>query len=357
MLVIRSWRVRKGLSRPTPGRLRATPRTNGGTPRLPRARAALIWRRPWRFAQASTAAPRVQRLVLDVRHRLDLLLHWTSSMNSFNERLLRSVGRIASPRPERRRGITERIAHHAAQRLLWNQRRTEAFQTGRVPSSGSRAAGLKTESGTYLGPAARPARYLARDVAHRRLLRTILSGGTRDREVPGAAPAFEALKRAMFPTHRHDGRSPAHLFASANDPLVSGGLARARPVRSFAETKALANTRRETQATAPKTHASTRQQTHSPARPARFVRPVELAWRSNPGVSPASAEGGTSFSHATAVKNARAGEMNASIEMHRSPARHQTAAYPDQRSVNRLADEVLGRIERKLRIERERRGH
>ena len=361
MLMIRPWRLSKGLSRRTLGRLRATPGADA-TSRLPRVRMTLIWRRPRRFTQAFAAPSRAQPLVLDVRHRLDLLLHWTSSMKSFSERLVRSVQGIAPPRPQRRQEIVARGIRHAALQLLVRERRAGTGQAGHVASSTPRVAGLKQGPDAYIRLAARPARYFARDAVHRRVPGAISLGGTRQRGVPGAAQAFPALKRAVA-THAHDPLSHPRLFRRANDlPVNDPPLQGSAPRPPLARLFAVAGTRppaRLFAAAGTQPPAGNRPGTYAKAPPARNPRPVELAWRNSAAVSPASPEDRTSFPHSftAAVKRAGTGEVNPSIDMRRGSARHQTAVDSDQRSVNRLADEVLGRIERKLRIERERRGH
>jgi hypothetical protein len=335
MLMIRPWRARSGLSLMTRGRTCGARRADGGGALLPRMRVALVWRRPRRFGHAPSTPPGSKPVALDVRHRIELLMRWTSEIKSFNERVARTVQGWTPRGPEMRPDIAEgRSRRPAALRLLVRGEGAKMGWVSRVSSPARRAIGAAADSGTSLRRAAPSARHLADGGAHWRAPAVAYR-----RRSLGAAQLFPALKRVIAPQARGAVSLQRHPVFNNGLPLT-GREPRARPARLFAS------------ATLAPSGTGSESQTSAPVRVARAVRPVELAWRSNSAGSPP-AESNAALQRPWSV----AARETAAIDVHsRIPVRGETL-LSDTWSVNRLAEEVLGRIERKLRVERERRGH
>jgi hypothetical protein len=160
---------------------------------------------------------------------------------------------------------------------------------------------------------------------------------TSRRRPPGAARSLPTLQRLVDP--QFQGAVPSRRSSGfGKGPRLARHRPDAHPARLFASA-ALAFAR-----------ASDNPQTAEPLRASRAVRPVELAWRSNSAGSPPSERSAALQPPMTIATRDVAIDVRSRIAMQgdRLPS--------DSRAVNRLADEVLGRIERKLRVERERRG-
>jgi hypothetical protein len=332
MLTIRPWRRRVGVWRET-----KKPVARGNA-RMPRTRVSMLWRRPRRFTQGPSA-PSSGRIALDIHHRLDLLLRWTSSMTSFNEQWRRTMQERVLRWPVRGSNSTERPPRQAAARLFAGQGASRAEPVLRRGSTSFREGGRKDAASASVRFTARTLRYFTGTTAQPWPPRLLPSGKHRGDAAGIAMPDRTGSTASQ-------GRRPrARLFAHADDAPAPGGATFARAARRFALSVA-------------PTPASEFKERSRPARPARTVRQVELAWRRNPAGSPTSPEDTASLSPAltAAVRNLATAEVNSKIDMRRPPTPHQAVQPSDARAVNRLADEVLGRIERKLRIERERRG-
>jgi hypothetical protein len=268
------------------------------------------------------------------------LIRWTSGIKSFNERVARTVQGWTPRGPEMRRDLAEgRSRRPAALRLLVREEGAKVGWVSRVSSPARRAIGTAADSGTSLRRAAPPARHLAGGGAHWRVQTPIAPAVAYRRPSLGAAQLFPTLKRVIAPQAR--GAVSLHRHPVFGNALPrTGQEPRARPARLFATaTLALSGT-------------GNKSQTSAPVRVARAVRPVELAWRSiSAGSPPAESNAALQRPWSGAARD------TAAIEVHsRIPVRSEML-LSDTRSVNRLAEEVLGRIERKLRVERERRGH
>lgn len=339
MLMIRPWRARSGLSMMTRGRTPGARRADGGGARLPRMRTALVWRRPRRLGHAPSTPPGSKPVTLDVRHRIKLLMRWTSEIKSFNERVARTVQGWTPRGPEMRRDIAEgRSRQPAALRLLVRVEGAKMGWVSRVSSPPRLAIGAAADSGTSLRRAAPPARHLAGGGAHWHVQPPSAPAVAYRRRSLGIAQLFPALKRVIARQARGAVSLQRHPGIGNALPLT-GQEPRASPARLFAAaTLALSGT-------------ASKSQTSAPVRVARAVRPVELAWRNNSASSPP-AESDAALQRPWSV----AARETAAIDVHsRIPVLGETL-LSDTRSVNRLAEEVLGRFERKLRVERERRG-
>jgi hypothetical protein len=308
--------------------------------RLPRVRVGLLWRRPRRLGPVASTPPASKPVTLDVRHRIELLMRWTSEIRSFNERLVRTVQGWTPHGPEKRQSISEgRSRRPAVARLFVCEEGTRAGWVSRESLPARRAFAAVVDSGMSLRRAAPLLRHLA-DGGARWRVQPPTTPAVADRHRPlGVAQLFPALKRVIAPQAR--GAVPLRRRpVFGNGLTLAGQEQHVRPVHRFtAATLALAR-------------ASGKSQTSAAVRAARTVRPVELAWRGNSTGSPP-AENNTALQHPSTT----ASRQTAAIDVHsRIPMRGETL-MSDSRSVNRLAEEVLGRIERKLRVERERRGH
>lgn len=277
---------------------------------------------------------------LDVRHRIELLMRWTSEIRSFNEHLLRAVQGWTPHGPGKRQSVAERRSGRpAALRLLPREEGTRAGWVNRVNLPARRAFAALADSGALLRRAEPPPRYLAKGEARMRPQQPIaLSVADRYRPL-GAAQFFPALKRVIAP--QAPGSIPLQRRSVFGNELTLAGQERhARPARRFAAAP-LALSR-----------GSRNSQTSASVRAARAVRQIELTWRSNSAASPP-VESNTALQRELIA----ASRQTAWVDVHsRIPMRGDTL-ISDTPSVNRLAEEVLGRIERKLRVERERRGH
>lgn len=338
--MIRPWRTRSGWSLMKHGRSLGVRRADGRGARLPRMRLALLWRRPRRLGPVPSTPPDSKPVTLDVRHRIELLMRWTAEKRSFNECLVRTVQGWTPHGRRKRIDVAEgRSRRPAALRLSVREEEARGGRVSRVNLPARRAFTAMATSGTSLRRATPPLRHLAESGACRSTQRAIVPT-VADRNRPlGAAQLFPALKRVIA-------RQARGVVPLRRRPVFGNGLPlagqepHARPARQFAA------------ATLAISRASGTSQTSAPVRVARAVRPVELAWRSNSGGSPP-AESNTAVQRPSTV----ATRETAAIDVHsRIPVRGETL-LPDSRAINRLADDVLGRIERKLRIERERRGH
>lgn len=339
MLMIRPWRARSGLSLMMRGRSAGARRADGGSARLPRLRVALLWRRPRRAGAVASTPLAPKPATLDVRHRIELLMRWSSEIRLFNERLVRTIQGWTPLAPGQRQDVAEgRSRRLAALRLKLREEGTRIGRVSRVNLPARRAFVAMADSGALQRRAAPTLRHLADGGARRRLPRPI-APAVADRHRPlGAAQLFPGLKSVIAPQGR--GASPLRrrpLFG--NGLPLTGPDPHARPVRRFAA------------ATLALSRAGGKSQTSVAVRTARAVRPVELAWRRNAAAS-SPVENTAPLREATA-----ASRQSAAIDVHSRLAMRGEALMSDSRSVNRLAEEVLGRIERKLRVERERRGH
>ncbi len=338
--MIRPWHARSGLSLMMHGRSAGARRADDDGARLPRMRLALVWRRPRRSRPVSSTPPGSKPVTLNVRHRIELLMRWTAEIRSFNERLVRTVQGWTPHGPARRLDLAEgRSRRPVAMRLLAREEGARAGWVSRMSLPTRRAFAAVADSGTSLRRAAPPLRHLADSGARWRVQPPIMPA-VADRHRPlGAAQLFPALKRVIARQGR--GAVPLRRRPVFGHELpFTGQEPQVRRARRFAV------------ATLALSRASGKSQTSAPVSTARAVRPVELAWRSNSAGSP-SAESAMASQRPLTV----ASRETAAIDVHsRVPMRGETL-MSDTRSMNRLAEDVLGRIERKLRVERERRGH
>jgi hypothetical protein len=332
MLMIRPWRARSGLSLTT-HRSALARRADSGTARLPRIRLALLWRRPRRLGPVSSTPLALKPAAFDVRHRFELLMRWSSEIRSFNERLVRTLQEWTPRRPALRQRVAEGRSWRLAEpRLPLCEERIRSRSIDRMNVPARRVFAAMADSGMLLRSVV-PLRHFARDAVRRRLA-IASTVANRDRPL-GAAQLFPALKRVIAPQAR-GGTSLRRGPIFGNGLSLTGRGPHARPAHRFA-TASLALSR-----------ASGNLQTSAAI---RAVRPVELAWRSNSaGSTTAEKNAAVQLPMTVVTRSAAATDIRSRIAV-----RDETLPS-DSRAVNRLADEVLGRIERKLRVERERRG-
>jgi hypothetical protein len=270
-------------------------------------------------------------VALDVRHRIELLMQWSSEIRSFNERLVRTVRGWRPRGPKIRQGIAEgRSWRFAELRLLVREERARPGSVNRMTLPATRPSVAMAGSGTLPRRAASP--HLAKGGALRRLP---IASAVGDRRRPlGAAQLFPALEHIIAAQAR--GAMPLRRAAvfGARLPLT-GREPQARSARRFAA------------ATLALSRASARSQASAAV---RAVRPVELAWRGNSGSAAPERNAALQLPVTVAPQDAAATDVRSRIAIGGE------TLPSDSRAVNRLADEVLGRIERKLRVERERRG-
>ncbi|WP_259245632.1 hypothetical protein [Bradyrhizobium japonicum] len=275
-------------------------------------------------------------VTLDVRHRIELLMRCTSEIRSFNERIVRTI-QAWQPRGSGKHldVADESGRRRAAPRLLAREERSRAGWLGRLTPPARRAFAAMVGSGTLLRRAAPQLRYLA-DSGMRRQLQRPLMPAPADRHRPlAAARLCSALKHVAAP----QGRDAISLRRSVlgNGLLFASPQPYARPARWLAAATLVLSRSGKPQALAV-THA------------ARAVRPVELTWRTKSAGSPPR-ESATLQRDVVA-----ASQRTAAIGVHSRSAMQGEPLLSDSRAINRLAEDVLGRIERKLRVERERRG-
>ncbi|MEA2942701.1 MAG: hypothetical protein QOD09_3230 [Bradyrhizobium sp.] len=444
MLRLRPWRPRNGLRirrggpAPRPGRQTAAPA------RLPRARAALLWRRPRRFGWRVDPAPQTQALTLQFGLRLNLMLNMAAATQPHPVRTVAVTSSATRAVPS-----FELAARDAAGRLVTLRHYLFRFGSATPASIGGPAATrsavassraqapalqwshrlqllLNMTTGTRqilqrivsvaaggTGAAAvfDPARRHHASTApalqwsHRLQLLLNMTTGTRQilqriagiaarhrmltprRSIPARAMALAATRwfgeaaRAGATTDRggwHASRRGGGVLAETrsarrrNRPSQPSGRPRAertpsRPAALRAATRAFSEAPRRLfgrplgRAALTEPGRRTADQFHHETPGTQPPAPISLAWRRAPsGALAQDARAGASASMAArssavhAVMPAASPRDAPSALNARMP--RPTGAPFDSAMMNRLTHEVIGRIEQKMRIERERRG-
>jgi hypothetical protein len=336
MLTLRPWTMRRP-PRQRRGRLAPHAPAVVGS-RLPRRRAWLLWRRPRRTRPL--AAPPAATQV----HRLELLLSASAQWHQileFTARLLLA--------PDRGVGAATGRASSPAQRL--HRRPAIAGPRRTAPQGGiGRAAGLPNRP--PLDPAAKaalvPADARVRWRPASRVIRRTLGAEAASLVVRTPRPQRAGHLPVAGLMLRPSGRPPAPAAWSGAAHAAGSG-------RLFAAKGDLALPAPAARARAP--HAE------PDAAPASLLRSVQLVWRKTDRATAADTFALPS-GIGRSVPAERAGAAGLSVSVAAAArtaaapsARGQVALAVDASAIDRITHDVLGRIERKLRIERERRGH
>lgn len=426
MLCVQPWRTRNGLRVRAGGLASRVARRTAAPARLPRARAALLWRRPRLLGRRIDRAPPAQAVTLQFALHLNLMLNKPAGARPVRKRIaggptagardirdVSSVARETSPRlkllrdyllgmaapastpresasarsadaPSRTQAVTLQFSHrlNALLNMMIETRqnlqriasvlpggtRASAFNPGRRNQA---APPLPARRAALLGMAApedTPRRFF-RTARHRVLDRSIparamtpaatrwfgeaaiAGGGLHATRPIRVAPAETQL------AHRRGYRPrPFTTPAAVQTPSRPAALRAARPV---SETPRRVFRRPVERATLTEPGRRTPDRSHQETTGTQPLAPIMLAWRRAPNGALAQ----DAHAAPSASMSARTGAAHAVIPAPRDVPSALNARMPrqagtqlDSAMMNRLTHEVIGRIEQKMRIERERRG-
>jgi hypothetical protein len=336
MLALRPWAMRRPL-RQRRGRLAPHAPAIVGS-RLPWRRAWLLWRRPRRTRPLAAPSLATQA------HRLELLVSATAQWRQileFTARLLLGPDRGGGAATGRASSPARRL--HRRPAIAGPRRTAPQGDAGRAAGpqhrppldSAGKAALVAADARVRWRPASRVIRRPLGNEAASLAGRTSPPQGARhlptvglmlrpSRRPPASAAGAIAARAA----------ASGRLFAAKGDLALRKPAVQARARRAEADASS-APLRRSVQLVWRKTDRAAAGDTSAMPQGIRRSVPVERAGAA-----------GLSVSVAAAARTAAA-----------PSARSQAALAVDASAIDRITHDVLGRIERKVRIERERRGH
>lgn len=314
--------------------------------RLPRTRLMLRWRRPRAALRAAGTSTHIHPLTLNLAYRLHVVLNIATDMRLLVQRLAAAHGSVATAQSASRANAADVRARHDrrfAGLALTRAAVGRFFAADRGPSTTDRS-GVRGRDETAiprLRPSNRECLVQGRidrsrlqcsglselPTQRRRTAGSVGTAGFPPRLLRRVAPISPAADEAAFHGVRPSRRVglPARVHRRGETALLSGD---ARASRTPGDDRA------------------------------RLLLQIGLVWREAPDPGERQTPSAT---HAR-VRVAQAREDNAALA---APAGGPPAAPSivhrnvtlDSAGMNRLAREVFGRIEQKLRIERERRGY
>lgn len=433
MLCVQPWRTRNGLRIRAGGLASRFAYRTAAPARLPRARAALLWRRPRRFGRHIDPAPPAQAVTLRFALHLNLMLNKPAGTRPVRERiaggptastrdgsavapgvdretqprlkllrdyLLGMAAQASTPRESasarsaadassRAQAVTLQFSHRLnallnmmietrqnlqriASVLPGGPRAASAFNPGRRNQA---APPLTARRDALLGLAASedtPRRFF-RSARYRVLNRsnpapamalpaTRWSGevATRPGEVALAETRLShrrdrgvALAETRLSNRRNRRSRPFRTRSAEQTPSWPAALGAGRPAVSETPRRVFRRPVERTTLTEPGRRKV--DQSHQETIGTQPLAPITLAWRRAPdGHAAPSASMAARTSAAHAVMPATSPRDVSSALNARMP--RQAGTQFDSAMMNRLTHEVIGRIEQKMRIERERRG-
>jgi hypothetical protein len=334
MLTLRPWTMRRPL-RQRGGRLALhAPATVGS--RLPRRRAWLLWRRP-RRARPLVAPPTATPV-----HRLELLLSATAQWRQileFTARLLLTPDRGVGSETARASSPAHRL--HRRPAIAGSRRSAPQGSPGRAAELPHRPP-LDSAGKAALVPAAARVRWRPASRVIRRTLGNEAASLSARASQPHGAHHLPIVGLMLRPSRRP---LAAAVGAVAARIAGSGRLSAARGDLALREPAAQARARRA--------------EADAGSTPLR--RSVQLVWRKTDRTAAADI-----FAMPAGIGRSVPAERTDAVGLSVSvaaaaraaaAARGQTTLAVDASAIDRITHDVLGRIERKLRVERERRGH
>jgi hypothetical protein len=312
---------------------------------LPRFRLALAWRRPPR--EASVPAEKRSTTVVNIDNRLHLVLAWSAEIRGLIDRVLETTIRTE---PAVR--IFARLGPAMSLRARYPRPR-ERDDRPRERGGAARLLRLPQES----RPDFSPRRFTSNDRPFAsRVLRARIASPP---DLAGSpfAPTASAwpLQRFASSARKRPAVGPESVAATSRRHLVHRATAKAPRLFAPAATEDLAPIR-------PPRRVFLR--TQQSARPVAAPRRVDMVWRKAP-LSEATRTGEPISHHVRRAASMPAASMGwtppadpISVSATSSVPHSAGAAaiQIDPSTMNRLTHEVIGRIEQKLRVERERRG-
>ncbi|MEH2530775.1 hypothetical protein V1277_002848 [Bradyrhizobium sp. AZCC 1588] len=342
MITLRVWPVRRRLrmARYLPARF--GPRDCAGAPRLPRFRLALAWRHshPEPPAPAESESTRI----LQVDNRLQVVLAWSAQLYFLLERAVQAAPRHAP---------ALRILTRLGPVLTLRSARQRASELDRRPDAYRTALRLLSAAQENRPPSARRAVVRAGRVFPPRLFRLGLA--------PHSGPATAPQRMPLaWPLQRYVSRRGAALDADVAFPAASRLVSTRRAATNVPRLFAFALTD-DVRAARPE-HRVFRH-IPEPSRPVAAPRRADIVWRKPPAGGGARTDDTISYGLRRAMPAAaspsRAAPAPVAPPSAATSAPRLSAASAiqiDPATMNRLTHEVIGRIEQKLRVERERRG-
>jgi hypothetical protein len=344
MVTLRPWPTRTALRTARRLPARAAPRECPGQ-RLPRFRLALAWRRPPR--EASVPAEKRSTTVVNIDNRLHLVLVWSAEIRGLIDRVVETTIRTE---PAVR--IFTRLG--PAMSLRARQPRPRE-RDDRPPAPGGAALLLRLPQESR--PDFSPRRFTSNDRPFAPRVFRARVGSRPDPAGSPFAPTALAWPLQRFASRARKGPAvgPEPVAATSPRHFVHRAAAKAPRLFAPAATEELAPVR-------PARRAFRR--TQQSARPVAAPRRVDMVWRKAPR-GEATRTGETISHNVRRAASAPAASMGwtapagpTSVSATASVPRSAGAAaiQIDPATMNRLTHEVIGRIEQRLRVERERRG-